>query len=258
MSGVSEHTEPDDEAFWDEAIAHADLQVGDLEAAEERLQDGDDAPLPQGMAETLVRHATHPAPTRGLQESGVGKLRQWMRAAVILMGSSTMLTAGTMGTLVVVYLVWSAGQKSRETMTDEMAIELLWQTDQPERARMSATLKVAQRAEEGIVALRSLRVDPTTPQPLAAGVIAGLGRLRELVEIQPPQRLPGRFQDISEAALASKDAAQPVVARAQQLERLIISIGTAVGELRCMPAQTNDLAQTRTSMVNRLRYQLTR
>lgn len=252
--------EKHDEVFWDNLLEEIDLEGTDLAAAEARMSAAEDVPLAPGQAERMVRHATHGVPVLKLRERKGNPFQRWLRAAVILMGSSTTLTVGTVAaaTVAVAYLVWSVGQRSRETMTDEMALELLWQPDQPEQDRMSAMLKVAMRAEEGVVALRALRDDAATPQPIVNAATLGVARLAELIQIQPPQRLTGRFQDIGPATLLLADATLPIESRALHVERLIVSIGTAVGELRCMPAQTADIAQSRDKKLNWLRYQLTR
>lgn len=250
-----------DEVFWDDLLEEIDLEVGDLAAAEARMSAAEDVELAPGQAERMVRHATHGVPVLKLREPKANPFRRWLRAAVILMGSSTTLTVGTVAaatTVVAVYLVWSEGQRSAETMSDEMALELLWQPEQPDQDRISATLKVATRAELGILALKAIRDDQSEPPPLAQLAGDGLSRLLMLLEVYPPQRLPGRFQDAHPAAEMAKDRNLPIESRALQIERLIVSAGTAIGELRCMPTQAGAVRTSRDKKLDRLRHQITR
>lgn len=237
--------EKHDEVFWNDLLEEIDLEVGDLEAAEARMSAAEDEELAPGQAEKMMRHATHGVPVLRLREPKANPFRRWLRAAVILMGSSTTLTVGTVAaatTVVVVYLVWSGGRFSRDTMSYEQQLELLAREDQPDTHRQAAMFWVAARAGRGVLALRATRSDVNAPATLADGAQVGLARIATLLAVEPPQRLRRFCPDIDGAISRLSDAELPLDVRALELERLILGIGSDIGELRSMVANPPTLS----------------
>lgn len=252
-----------DEVFWDDLLEEIDLEVGDLAAAEARMSAAEDVELAPGQAERMVRHATHGVPVLKLREPKANPFRRWLRAAVILMGSSTTLTVGTVAaaTTVVVVVTWLwSGRDSRDNLYHEYETQLalLQQPDQPEAHRQTAMAYVTSRIGVGILALRTTREDTSAPATLVDGARKGIERISTLLAVEPPQRLGKFCADIDATISRLGDAGITLDVRALELERLILGIGSDIGELRSMVANPPTLSVGRQRHLGNLQKLLAR
>lgn len=254
--------EKHDEVFWNDLLEEIDLEVGDLAAAEARLSAAEDEELAPGQAEKMVRHATHGVPVLRLREPKASPFRRWLRAAVILMGSSTTLTVGTVAAattvVVVAYLVWSEGRFSKDTMSYEQQIELLAREDQPVKHRQSAMLWVAGRIAKVIDTLTVIRRDTTSPPTLADGASSGLNWIGSLLSVEPPSVHPTLGADIDLEASLAKDDSLGVDVRLQAIGRLLAAAAGEISALRSMPTSVPDLLDSRRRKLDGFRVLLNR
>lgn len=250
-----------DEVFWNDLLEEIDLEVGDLAAAEARMSAAEEVELAPGQAEKMVRHATHGVPVLKLREPKANPFRRWLRAALILMGSSTTLTVGTVAaatTVVAVYLVWSVGRNSKDTMSYEQALELLARSDQPEAHRSSAMGKIHQRIAFGITTLRAIRDDTAAPTELVSGARSGLAWIEELLSVQPPPLRQTVREDLDRAAEEAVSATLTTTARLQGLGRVVEATSGDICALRSMPDLSPDLIEGRDRTIRFLQFELKR
>ncbi len=244
MRDMKEHHD----AGWDELMEQLDLDVGDLRAAEARLQQGGEAPLSPTMAEAMVRNATRVAPVLRLRERTV---QRWSRVAAMVLGAA-LLTAGS------VFLLWPWARDSRDTMTYQMQLQLLESADQPADHRRSALLWVAERLGSGVVTLQAIRDDVAAPPALAEGARLGLQRLLTFLAAEPPQRLGAFYENLDLAGERARDAGLAPTMRALELERIILGVGSEIGAVRTMPAMSPVLGKDRDRYLSGLQRWLMR
>jgi len=89
------------------------------------------------------------------------------------------------------WLIWPREQKSSDTMTYQMAIDLLDAPSQPSDARLSALAQTTERIREGISRLQSIRDDTQSPDVVRQAASYELTLLRDVVATpELPRPLP--------------------------------------------------------------------
>ena len=238
--------EKHDEAFWNDLLEEIDLEVGDLAAAEARMSAAEAEELAPGQAEKMVRHATHGVPVLRLREP---KAQTWTKAAAVLLGSA-LLTAAT------VFLVWSAGRNSKDTMSYEQQIELLARADQPDKHRQTAIAWVSARVGRAIVTLQAVRDNADAAPELVSGARTGLSWIGTLVSVEPPPLPQTPYAALDDAIAAALNAGLGTEARLQALGRIIDAAAGDVSALRSIVGPSVELREDLQVQLGNLRWWL--